>query len=136
MVAIPLTGRRAEILFTQEGKLLFMRSPIELALLDCARYMSRAGGLSGVLQVTKDLGARADPRRLAKAAARYDGAAVRRLGYLLEKAGHTMQARALRRYAENARHFEPLDPDVTPAVADLANAPARDSTWKLLINAC
>jgi predicted transcriptional regulator of viral defense system len=107
---------------------------VELTLLDCVRYMHRAGGLGSVAQIAKDLGAHADARRLARAAARYEGAAVRRLGYLLEQAGHTKQARALRVYAETARHFAPLDPGIKPIVAALAEVPERDSTWKLLIN--
>jgi predicted transcriptional regulator of viral defense system len=80
------------------------------------------------------LGAHADARRLARAPAHYEGAAVRRLGYLLEQAGHTKRARALRVYAETAKHFAPLDPGVKPIVAALAGISERDSTWKLLIN--
>jgi predicted transcriptional regulator of viral defense system len=87
-----------------------------------------------VARITNDLGAHADPRRLARAAARYEGAAVRRLGYLLEQAGHAKQARALRVYADSARHFAPLDPSVKPIVAALEELPERDSSWKLLIN--
>ena len=34
---------------------------VELTLLDCARYFHRSGGINGVAQITKDLGARADP---------------------------------------------------------------------------
>lgn len=107
---------------------------VELTLLDCMRYMHRAGGLGSVAQITKDLGARADPRRLARAAVHYEGAAVRRLGYLLEQAGHNKQARALRVYADGARYFAPLDPGVKPIVAALADVPERDSSWKLLLN--
>ncbi|MBK6470518.1 MAG: hypothetical protein IPF94_07220 [Betaproteobacteria bacterium] len=79
-------------------------------MLDLRALQHRAGGLGGVAQIAKDLGAHADARRLARAAAHYEGAAVRRLGYLLEQAGHTKQAKALRVYAETARHFAPLDP--------------------------
>lgn len=107
---------------------------VELTLLDCVRYMHRAGGLGSVAQIAKDLGAHADPRRLARAATHYEGAAVRRLGYLLEQAGHAKQVRALRVYADSAKHFAPLDPGVRPIVAALADVPKRDSAWKLLIN--
>ena len=107
---------------------------VEVTLLDCVRYMHRAGGLGSVAQIAKDLGARADPRKLARAAAHYEGAAVRRLGYLLEQAGHAKQARALRVYGDSARHFAPLDPSVKPIVAALADVPERDSSWKLLLN--
>jgi len=59
---------------------------------------------------------------------------VRRLGYLLEQAGHAKQARALRVYVDSAKHFAPLDPGVKPIVAALAEVPERDPFWKLLIN--
>lgn len=107
---------------------------VELTLLDCVRYMYRAGGLSSVAQISKDLGAHADPRRLARAAAHYEGAAVRRLGYLLEQAGHARQARALHVYADSAKHYAPLDPGFRPIVAALAEVPERELSWKLLIN--
>jgi hypothetical protein len=63
---------------------------------DCVRYMHRAGGLGSVAQIAKDLGAHADARRLARAAAHYEGAAVRRLGYLLELAAHQAGASVAR----------------------------------------
>ncbi len=107
---------------------------VELTLLDCVRYMHRAGGLGSVAQIAKDLGAHADARRLARAAAHYEGAAVRRLGYLLEQAGHSKQAKAFRVYAEIARHFAPLDPGTKSLVPALAQASLRDTTWKLELN--
>jgi predicted transcriptional regulator of viral defense system len=107
---------------------------VELTLLDCVRYVHRAGGLGSVAQIAKDLGASADPRKLARAAAHGEGAAVRRLGYLLQEAGHTKQAQSLRVYADAARHFAPLDPGVKPIIAALADVPGRDASWKLLLN--
>ena len=68
---------------------------VELTLLDCARYFHKAAGINGVAQVARDIGAKADPRVLAKAAAAYENSAVRRLGYLLERVGHARQAAAL-----------------------------------------
>ncbi|MCX7196102.1 MAG: hypothetical protein NTV37_09580, partial [Proteobacteria bacterium] len=45
---------------------------VELTLLDCARYFHKATGINGVAQIAKDIGAKADPRALAKAAAAYE----------------------------------------------------------------
>ena len=59
---------------------------------------------------------------------------MRRLGYLLDQAGHAKQARALRVYADGAKHFAPLDPGVKPSVAALADVPEREPCWKLMIN--
>ena len=108
-------------------------SGLELTLLDCVRYVHKAGGIGSVAQIAKDIGARANARKLATAAAHYEGAAVRRLGYLLEHAGHRKPALALRPYADDARHFVPLDPGAKPIVAALDEAPERDAAWKLLI---
>ena len=58
---------------------------VELTLLDCVRYFHKAAGINGVAQIVKDIGAKANPRTLAKAAAAYENSAVRRLGYLLER---------------------------------------------------
>jgi predicted transcriptional regulator of viral defense system len=107
---------------------------VELTLLDCVRYMHRAGGINSVAQIVKDIGSEADTRRLARAATHYEGASVRRLGYLLELAGHGKQARALHSFAESAKHFAPLDPGVKPRVPALAEAPRREPMWKLELN--
>jgi predicted transcriptional regulator of viral defense system len=107
---------------------------VELTLLDCVRYMHRAGGINSVAQVARDLGASADARKLGKAAIHYEGASVRRLGYLLEQAGHRKQARALQSFAESARHFAPLDPGVKALVPVLAEPPRREPMWKLELN--
>ena len=68
---------------------------IERTLLDCVRYFHQATGINGVAQIARDIGAKAIPRKLAKAAAAYENSAVRRLGYLLDQAGHDRQANAL-----------------------------------------
>lgn len=109
-------------------------SGVELTLLDCARYLQRAGGINSVAQIAKDLGAKADSRKLAKVAAHYEGAAVRRLGYLLEHAGHGKQARALQAFAESAKHFAPLDPSVKALAPALAELLQREPKWKLELN--
>jgi hypothetical protein len=67
---------------------------IELTLLDCVRYFHKAAGINGVAQIVKDIGAKAAPRRLAKAAADYENSSVRRLGYLLDRAGYARQSHA------------------------------------------
>jgi predicted transcriptional regulator of viral defense system len=107
---------------------------VELTLLDCVRYFHKAAGINGVAQIVKDIGAKANPRALAKAAAAYENSAVRRLGYLLEWAGHGRQARALEPFVKQAKTTLPLDPAVKPIVAALAQAHERNVKWKLMIN--
>ena len=107
---------------------------VELTLLDCMRYFHKAAGINGVAQIAKDIGAKANPRTLAKAAAAYENSAVRRLGYLLDQAGHRRQAHALEPFVAQAKTQLPLDPAVKPLVAALAQVHERNAKWKLLIN--
>jgi len=107
---------------------------VELVLLDCARYFHQAAGIDGVAQVAQDLGSRADARKLAKAGDCFENAAVRRLGYLLERAGHLRQAQALERFARRAKSMKPLDPSAKPLHETLTGRADTDSKWKLVIN--
>ena len=107
---------------------------VELTLLDCVRYLHKAAGISGVAQIVKDIGAKANSRTLAKAAATYENSAVRRLGYLLDEAGHARQAHALQTFVKEAKTAAPLDPAVKPIVAALAQVQERNVKWKLMIN--
>jgi predicted transcriptional regulator of viral defense system len=107
---------------------------VELTLLDCVRYFHKATGINGVAQIAKDIGAKANPRTLAKAAATYENSAVRRLGYLLERVGHVRQAHALEPFVKQAKTALPLDPAVKPLVEVLALVRERNAKWKLLIN--
>jgi len=107
---------------------------VELTLLDCARYFHKAAGINGVAQIAKDIGAKADPRKLAKAAMAYENAAVRRLGYLLEHAGHARQAKALEPFARKAKSMKPLDPSVKPLTESLVELHEKDAKWMLVIN--
>lgn len=107
---------------------------VELTLLDAARYFHKAAGINGVAQIVKDLGAKADPRKLTKAAEHYENASVRRLGYLLDQADHVRQADALEPFARQAKSMKPLDPSVRPLLASLAVLHEKDAKWKLVIN--
>ena len=97
-------------------------------------YFHKAAGINGVAQIAKDIGAKAHPRTLAKAAASYENSSVRRLGYLLEQAGHTRQANALEHFVKKAKTAVSLDPSVKPLIASLTELHERDAKWKLVIN--
>lgn len=107
---------------------------VELSLLDCVRYFHKTAGINGVAQSAKDIGAKANPRTLAKAAAAYENSAVCRLGYLLERVGHLRQAHVLEPFVKQAKTALPLDPAVKPLLEALAQAGERNAKWKLLIN--
>ena len=85
-------------------------------------------------QIVKDIGAKASPRLLKKAAGAYENSAVRRLGYLLDLGGHARQANALQGFVKRARTALPLAPAVRPLVKALAGAGERNPRWRLLIN--
>jgi predicted transcriptional regulator of viral defense system len=106
---------------------------IELTLLDCTRYFHRAAGINGVAQVVHDLGGKASPRTLAKAAEAYENSAVRRLGYLLEKFGHERAAKPLLPFVGKVKSYEKLDPSVRQIVPG-EDAQGRDGRWKLVLN--
>ncbi len=107
---------------------------VELTLLDCARYFHDAGGISGAAQIAKDIGGKANARALAGAAEYYENSAVRRLGYLLDRANHSRQAKSLEPFAKRAKTLVPLNPAVKPVVASLAEPGERNSKWKLVVN--
>lgn len=106
----------------------------ELTLLDCVRYFHKAGGINGVAQVVKDIGGKADPKKLAKLAGAYETSCARRLGYLLEQTGHARQAKALDPFARKAKTAMPLDPSVKPVSSVLSTLAEKNARWKLLIN--
>lgn len=107
---------------------------VELTLLDCVRYFHKASGIDGVAQVVKDIGAKAAPRKLAKIAGFYENSAVRRLGYLLDLAGHSRQSKALELFAAQAKSFKPLDPAVKPILETSADDAEKNMKWRLTIH--
>ena len=107
---------------------------IELTLRDMCRYFQMAGGLNGAAQVVNELGNKADPGILARAARAYENSAVRRLGYLLEHFGHNRQASQLQNFVPKAKSFKDLDPASKPIVAALRSAEEKNQKWKLVIN--
>jgi hypothetical protein len=58
----------------------------------------------------------------------------RRLGFLLDLAGHEEQACALKPFAKKAKTATPLNPGTKPLVASPAKVSEKNSRWKLLIN--
>jgi len=107
---------------------------LELTLLDCARYFHKAAGINGLAQIAKDLGGQARPDELARIAVHYENSSVRRLGYLLEQAGHAAQADALRPFVRQAKTAALLDPSVKPLVEGLSDHREKAPGWRLILN--
>ncbi|MBB3398875.1 MULTISPECIES: type IV toxin-antitoxin system AbiEi family antitoxin [unclassified Rhizobium] len=107
---------------------------VELTLLDCIRYFKRATGINGVAQIAKDIGARANPRKLTSVAQHFENTSVRRLGYLLDLSNHKKQADALQSFAQQSDKYTRLDPSVRSLIEGLSFSEARDDRWRLDIN--
>jgi len=78
--------------------------------------------------VARALGAKALARRLTTLARACENSAVRRLGYLLELAGHEPQAKALDQFAKDARSVKLLDPASKEAPTEMSGR------WKIAVN--
>jgi predicted transcriptional regulator of viral defense system len=107
---------------------------VELTMLDCVRYFHKASGIDGVAQVVKDIGAKAVTRKLAKIAGFYENSSVRRLGYLLDLAGHSLQSKALEPFTAQAKSFKPLDPSIRPILETSAEDVEKNMKWRLTIH--
>lgn len=107
---------------------------VELTLLDSMRYFHKAAGINGVAQLAKDIGKRARPAVLSKVATYYESTTVRRLGYLLELAGHERQASALAAIAAKAKSLKPLDPSAVALLGIFTDSYEVSRKWMLNIN--
>lgn len=107
---------------------------MELMLLDSARYFHKAGGINGVAQIVHDVGLKADPRKLVKAAAAYENSAVRRLGYLLDHFGHERQSEVLVPFVRKAKSVKLLDPSIKPLIEGMSDQAEKNTKWMLSIN--
>lgn len=85
-------------------------------------------GCAKVAQIVRTLGASALPRRLTTLARNYENTAVRRLGYFLELAGHEPQAKALDKFAQDAKTMKLLDPTSSEAPGEMSGR------WKIAVN--
>lgn len=107
---------------------------VELTLLDCARYFHRAAGINGLAQIIQDLGGLADSDRLVGAAMHYENSSVRRLGYLLDRAGHSRLADALLPFVKKAKTAVLLDPSIKLLDPALAEVYPKEPKWLLIVN--
>ena len=122
------TNRPEWLAEMKSGSSIAKAAGVELMLLDCARWFHKAGGISQVAQVARDLGAKALARRLAPLARDCESSAVRRLGYLLELAGHEPQAKALDKFAQDAKTVKLLDPSSGIEPTEMSGR------WKIAVN--
>ena len=106
----------------------------EVTLLDCARYFRKVSGFDNLAQITQDMGMKADPGKLADVASNYENSTVRRLGYLLDFAGHVRQAKALEPFAQEAKSVKLLSPSVSWFDEIHPRSYKNNPKWKLTVN--
>lgn len=102
----------------------------EATALDLIRYGRSIGGLDRVMTVFQELGESIDAGKLIEAV-KAEGSlvAAQRLGWLMEKCGHSEMVLDLAGYiAGNNPPFTRLDPSLPGADSE------RDTRWRLLIN--
>lgn len=106
----------------------------ELTLFDSVRYFHKAGGLNGVAQMVRDIGAKTTPKKLTGMAPFFENSCLRRLGYLFELCGYARQAAALEPFAARAKSAALLNPSVRPTVMKTPNRCETSNRWSLILN--
>ncbi|MCF7689353.1 MAG: type IV toxin-antitoxin system AbiEi family antitoxin [Cephaloticoccus sp.] len=128
----PIAGS-IQAMKTDTGRMC-VSSP-ELTAFDLVRYPHAGAGLDHILTVLVDLGAKLDATKLAALATAFEQPVQQRLGYLLERAGHTSVTKSL--HASLTRGTSLRWSELEPAHAtdpDFAPAPLeRDSRWHLIV---
>ncbi len=101
----------------------------EATALDLIRYSRSIGGLARVITVLQELGEKIDAKKI-QDAARKDGnlAYAQRLGWLMEKGGHTNVEALCRWVADQKPLAASLDP------SQPIKGARKDDRWQLLIN--
>ncbi len=108
---------------------IFVSSP-EATALDLIRYARSIGGLDRVMTVLQELGESMDAAKLIDAVgAEGNLVCAQRLGWLMEKSGHSVPVRGLARFIGDRNPiFTRLDPSLPAADSE------KNARWRLLIN--
>jgi predicted transcriptional regulator of viral defense system len=103
----------------------------ELTALDLVRYIHVAGGIDAVATVLNDLGGKLEGEKLAVISAHFDRACVQRLGYLLDRLGHSERAESMHAHLSAIKlipwvALEPSDASSTTLVE-------RNDRWRVTV---
>jgi predicted transcriptional regulator of viral defense system len=113
----------------------FNLSNPELTMLDLLRYPHAGAGLDNIATVFSELGRQIDPQKLADLSASFERSVIQRVGYMLDKFGHSDGTgplrEALKRYA--SLPWVELRP-VRGAPRDTVPEPVeRDERWHVIV---
>lgn len=126
--------RRMDVIVTEQVKTSSGYIPVstpEMTAFDLVRYRKGAGSIDHITTVLADLAERLDAKKLLAIAQKHEELPViQRLGYLLERTGHSDLAGELAEVVRAGKpKMIPLEPGSTEEVS------ARDAKWHLLVNA-
>jgi predicted transcriptional regulator of viral defense system len=107
----------------------------ELTALDLLRYIHVAGGVDTVATVLADLGGKIDGAKLAAMAAHFDRACGQRLGYLLDRLGHSARVQALHDYLSTTEPLPwvALEPPKRGKSVSTAPPVERNERWRVAV---
>jgi len=107
----------------------------ELTALDLLQYVHVAGGIDAVATVLADLGRKINGEKLAALAKHFDRACVQRLGYLLDRVGHTERTQALHNYLSPIKPlgWVTLDPLKRGEKMSELTPVERNERWHVLV---
>lgn len=112
-------------------------SSLELTMFDLLRYPHGGGGLSNVVTVLSELGARVDPNKLAPLVPAFERSVVQRLGHLLGRLGHRESEGALHEALLRQQRTSFPWVELEPSQAgdpDFESVPtARDERWHVIV---
>jgi hypothetical protein len=107
----------------------------ELTALDLLRYIHVAGGLDAVATVLADLGGKIDGAKLTTMATHFDRACGQRLGYLLDRLGHSERVLALHDYLSAAKPLPWVALEPAKRGESVSNQPPieRNERWRVSV---
>jgi predicted transcriptional regulator of viral defense system len=107
----------------------------ELTALDLLRYMHVAGGIDAVATVMTDLAERIDGQKLAALSAHFERACGQRLGYLLDRLGHTERANPLHDhlFEKGVAPWVLLEPEPRKAAKSESKPVERNERWRVAV---
>ena len=110
-------------------------SSVELTALDLVRYAHAAGGIDSIATVLADLGDKIDGATLPVIARHFERATAQRLGYLLDRLGHSAPAAPLHAYlfAQSNVPWVKLDPARRKNRIQAKEPVERNERWRVAV---
>ena len=111
-------------------------SSVELTALDLVRYAQAIGGIDAAATALADLGEKIDSTKLAAMAGHFERAIAQRLGYLMDRLGHSERTDGLHAYlfAKVLVPWTSLEPQKRGARRDAKEPAERNERWHVIVH--